>query len=237
LQRFENIYGPEKISIKENNSEFVVTINFLPSVEEIPSILIEFAIISYVKLARLGTRKEINPLSVVSSKKIDSENLYKYLGVYPKKGDVNRIVFSKEDAEQPFITYDDNIWKIHEQVLQKSLDQIHKNISFSEKVQSALLQLFSSGKYTVDDIAEKLNVSKRTLQRNLTAENTNYSKQLNKIREQRAKYFLEKTDKTNAEISFLLGYNHPKSFVKWTGISPEKFKTKYQNPVVKNKYT
>ena len=81
LQRFENIYGPEKISIKENSSEFIVTIDFLPSVEEIPPLLIEFAIISYVKLARLGTRKELRPLSVVSSKKIDKEAFYNYLGV------------------------------------------------------------------------------------------------------------------------------------------------------------
>jgi AraC-like DNA-binding protein len=85
-----------------------------------------------------------------------------------------------------------------------------------------------SGKYSIEDIAEKLNVSIRTLQRNLSVEDTNYSEQLDSIREQRAKYYLEKTDSTYAEISFLLGYDHPKSFsrafVRWTGLNPESFR-------------
>jgi AraC-like DNA-binding protein len=228
LNHFENIYGPEKLSISENKTEFIVDIDFLPSVVEVPSVLIEFAIISYVKLARLGTRKNLKPLSVFTTKDIDAQAYYNYLGVYPKKGEVNKIVFSKEDAEYPFVTYDENLWKIHEQALQVALDQKNKNISYSVKVQSALLQLLPSGKYSIEDIAEKLNVSKRTLQRNLSAENTNYSEQLENIREQRARYYLEKTDSTYAEISFLLGYDHPKSFsrafVKWTGLNPESFR-------------
>ena len=233
LNRFENLYGPEKLSITENSTEFIVTIDFLPSVVEVPSVLLEFAIISYVQFARLGTRKNLKPVSVFITKDIDTQAYYNYLGVYPKKGDVNKIVFSKEDAEYQFVTYDENLWKIHEQALQVALDQKNKNISYSVKVQSTLLQLLPSGKYSIEDIAEKLNVSKRTLQRNLSAENTNYSEQLENIREQRARYYLEKTDFTYAEISFLLGYDHPKSFsrafVKWTGLNPQSFRDKSTN--------
>lgn len=228
LNRFENLYGPEKLSITENSKEFIITINFLPSVVEVPSVLLEFTILSYVKLARLGTRKNIKPLSVFITKDIDTQAYYNYLGVYPKKGAINKIVFSKEDAEYPFATYDENLWKIHEQALQISLDNKNKKISYSTKAQSALLQLLPSGKYSIEDIAKKLNVSKRTLQRNLSTENTSYSEQLENIREQRARYYLEKTDYTYAEISYLLGYNHPKSFsrafVKWTGLNPESFR-------------
>jgi AraC-like DNA-binding protein len=200
----------------------------LPSVIEVPSSLIEFTIVSYLKLARLGTRKRIKPLHVITTKDMKPEAYFKYLGIYPKKGELNRIIFSKEDAEEPFITYDENMWQIHEKALLAMLDKKNKINSYSMKVQSALHQLLPTGNYSIEDIAEKLNVSKRTLQRKLTAENTNYSKQLNSIREQRAKYFLKKTDKTNAEISFLLGYDHPKSFsrafVKWTGLNPESFR-------------
>lgn len=241
LHRFKNIYGPELISISETQEEFAVTIDFLPSVIDVPSTLIEFTIVSFLKLVRLGTRKKIKPLSVTITKEVDAEAYYNYLGVSPRKGQVNKVVFSQKDAEQPFITHDENIWKIHEQALQVSLDHVNNNISYSAKVQSALLQLLPSGNYSIDDVAEKLNVSKRTLQRNLKTENTNYLEQLDTVREQRARYYLEKTDSTFGEISFLLGYDHPKSFsrafVKWTGVNPESFRNKNQSPVANNKYT
>ena len=79
LNHFENIYGPEKLSISENKTEFIVAIDFLPSIVEVPSVLIEFAIISYVKLARLGTRKNLKPLSVFTTKDIDAQAYYNYL--------------------------------------------------------------------------------------------------------------------------------------------------------------
>jgi AraC-like DNA-binding protein len=241
IQRFEKIAGPVHIITTENDAEFAVEMDFLPSVIEVPSLFIEFVIVSFIKLVRLGARKEIKPLSVITTKELDAKAYYNYLGVYPQKGSINKIVFTKEDAGRQFFTYDENMWRIHEQALQNALDQVDKNISCSYLVQSALLRLLPSGKCSIETIAEKLNISKRTLQRNLKTEDTNYSKQLNRVREKQSKYYLEKTDLTCEEISFRLGYDHPNSFsrafVKWTGMNPENFRNKNQNPVAKNKYT
>ena len=52
--------------------------------------------------------------------------------------------------------------------------------SFAAKVRSALMELLPGGAGTVDDVARKLGISRRTLQRKLTEENTSFHPSGNK---------------------------------------------------------
>lgn len=65
---------------------------------------------------------------------------------------------------------------------------------FSAKVRSALTELLTGGMSTADYVAEKLGISKRTLQRKLLDEDTSFQKQLNSTRELLAKNYLRNTD-------------------------------------------
>ena len=66
----------------------------------------------------------------------------------------------------------------------------------------------------VDDVAKKLGISKRTLQRNLKAEATNFQQQLNETREMLAKNYLLNTNLSTDEIAFLLAYQEV-NFFQW----------------------
>lgn len=70
-------------------------------------------------------------------------------------------------------------------------------------------------------MARKLGYSKRSLQRKLQEENTNFQKQLNHTRELLAKTYLANTEMTTEDIAFLLGYQEIGSFLRaftvWTG--------------------
>lgn len=82
-----------------------------------------------------------------------------------------------------------------------------------------------SGLVTVEAIARKLALSKRTLQRRIEVEGTGYQQILNETREALARHYLEKTALPAAEISFLLGFDEPNSFYRafrtWTGTTPD----------------
>ena len=73
--------------------------------------------------------------------------------------------------------------------------------------------------------ARKLGMSKRTLQRRLSGENTTYQAILANVREQLAHHYLSTSTLSSPEISFLLGYSDPNSFYRafhtWTGTTPE----------------
>ncbi|HVU04321.1 MAG TPA: AraC family transcriptional regulator [Polyangiaceae bacterium] len=74
------------------------------------------------------------------------------------------------------------------------------------------------------DLAPKLHMSPRTLQRRLQDEGTSLQAELDRVRRQQALYFLE-NGTAIAELSWLLGYAEPSAFhhafKRWTGTSPE----------------
>jgi AraC-like DNA-binding protein len=77
----------------------------------------------------------------------------------------------------------------------------------------------------MEAIAERLALSKRTLQRRLEDEGTSYQVVLRDTRAALALHYLERTRIPAAEISFLLGFEEPNSFFRafseWTGQTPE----------------
>lgn len=80
----------------------------------------------------------------------------------------------------------------------------------------------------MDEVAVKLGVSKRTLQRKLTEEGTSFQKQLNGTRELLAKNYIRNTEMSSEDIAFLLGYQELNSFLRafsvWTGMSVSEYK-------------
>ena len=77
-------------------------------------------------------------------------------------------------------------------------------------------------------VAKNLAISKRTLQRYLSNEKTYFQKELNTTREKLARHYLTNSTYSGAEISFLLGFEDPNSFVRafrsWTGETPEQLR-------------
>jgi AraC-like DNA-binding protein len=81
---------------------------------------------------------------------------------------------------------------------------------------------------SIEDAARKLGYSKRTLQRKLMEENTNFQKQLNHTRELLAKHYLKNIDMSSEDMAYLLGYQDINSFFRafslWTGMSIGEYK-------------
>ena len=118
------------------------------------------------------------------------------------------------------------MWQFFEPELRKRLTDIEAEASFASRVRSSLFELLPSGLSSIDDVANNLAVSKRTLQRYLSDEKTSFQQELNKTREGLARHYLANSAFSGAEISFLLGFDDPNSFVRafrsWTGETPQK---------------
>lgn len=95
--------------------------------------------------------------------------------------------------------------------------------SVSARVRSALTELLPGGSGSIEDVAEKLGLTKRTLQRKLSEEKTTFQKQLNSTREILAIHYIQNTDMTANDMAYLLGYTELNSFLRaftvWTGKS------------------
>ena len=95
-------------------------------------------------------------------------------------------------------------------------------------MRSALSELLPGGQCSIEDVADKLGLSRRTLQRKLAEEDTTFQKQLNSVRETLAIHYIRNTEMTSNDIAFLLGYAELNSFLRaftvWTGMSISEYR-------------
>lgn len=166
------------------------------------------------------------PLRVISPVELPSMDQYaSYFGVKPRVGDEISVIFSAQDAAKPFLTENAQMWEFFEPELRKRLSETSAEAGMAERARGALLEMLPSGQTTVDDLASRLLVSRRTLQRRLGDEGTSYKTILTKVREELARHYITKSELPYTQISFLLGYEDPNSFFRafhgWTGATPD----------------
>ena len=95
---------------------------------------------------------------------------------------------------------------------------------FCDQVERLILESFSDGAPSAEEIARKLGMSRRTLTRRLSDHNLTFRQILDSVRLDVAHSYLHDTQLSLAEISFQLGYADQAAFTtaykRWTGKTP-----------------
>ena len=230
LAQYKKLIGPMQMNIiRENDCESVL---YKTSQEglPLPAFLVEIEFAFLISLLRRATQLPIRPLSMTMTVLPKSDALEKYAEIAPQEGDENCITFSIDDLEEPFISHNEAMWDYFVPELNKRLADLDVDESMSARVRSVLTELLPSGTIAIDDVADMLGITKRTLQRKLAAENTTFQKQLNNTREILALHYIKHTDMNVNDIAYLLGYMETNSFLRaftvWTGMSFKEYKKK-----------
>jgi AraC-like DNA-binding protein len=99
---------------------------------------------------------------------------------------------------------------------------------FVVALRKTLLRLLPSGHMNIDTAAEALNISRRTLQRRLAEQGTQFLQVLQELRAELALQYLNDERLSITDIAFLLGYGDHSSFSSafriWHGKSPRDFR-------------
>jgi AraC-like DNA-binding protein len=97
-----------------------------------------------------------------------------------------------------------------------------------ERTRSLLRNTLCGEPPDLDTVAQHLLTSPRTLQRRLREEGSSFQQVLAEVRLELARHHLTRTRLDSAEISYLLGFSHPHSFLRafrrWTGMTPEEYR-------------
>lgn len=228
LARHKRLIAPMRYEISEDEKTLTLEIAASRDELEIPQFLVESEMVFILHIIRRATKVEIHPMEIRMTDPPKEDAFAQYAGCPVKKDSTNALVFRAADMEVPFISYNEAMWEFFEPELRRRLDEMEQDDSFSAKVRSALTELLPGGSGSADDVAEKLGVSKRTLQRRLTEEGTSFQKQLNSTREILAKHYIRNTDMSSDDIAFLLGYQELNSFLRafaaWTGMSVSEYR-------------
>ncbi len=100
---------------------------------------------------------------------------------------------------------------------------------FLHQLQMVLLRLIPQGTMSLDQVAEALDCSPRTLQRRLGDYHLSYQSLLDGLREQLACRYLLNSSLSFVEIALLLGFSEQSAFNRafktWTGSTPGRYQT------------
>jgi|GEM_PF-3156471 len=100
--------------------------------------------------------------------------------------------------------------------------------SCESKMRVVLASLLSTGEANLANVAQAMGLAKRTLQRQLSVEQTSFGFVLDDYRKERAQYYLLQTSQSILDISLSLGYSDSNSlnsaFRNWFNISPSEYR-------------
>lgn len=228
LSTYKKLIGPLEFIINENKDDVTIEIQFADNKNELPEFLIASEIVFLITLIRNATKENIIPLEVITKYDLDNQAYADFFGIRPKKGNKNILTIYKKDALIPFISQNDNMWEYFEPELKRRLSELEIEDTYTARVRSALIELLPAGDVKIDDVARKLSLSKRSLQRKLKEEETTFQKQLNHTRELLARHYLKNSEMTSDDIAYLLGYQDLNSFIRafhtWTGKTVSEYK-------------
>jgi AraC-like DNA-binding protein len=227
LSLYKRLVCPLALLVSQGEESIRLEAKWLDTAYQPPASLAAMELIWFVQLARIATRERIVPLSLTSPRRALAADEYtQYFGTPVRQDAVISITFSAEDAARPFLTASESMWRFFEPSLRKRLFELDAQATVSEKVRSALLEMLPGGNASMGAVSSKLGFSPRTLHRRLSQEGVSFQVVLNQTREELAKHYLGNSNMPGAEISFLLGYEDPNSFLRafqqWTGQTPER---------------
>lgn len=229
LAHYKRLMGPLQMGVDIRSDCMLVSLSCYGHTGPIPRSLGVSELVFFTQLARLATRERIEPLAVsVPDLPINLVAYKTYFGCALKTAENILIAFSVQDARRPFLTHNMAMWKAFEPDLNKRLFDLDATASMSERVRSVLIETLPGGISSIDAVAQRLAMSKRSLQRQLAEEFVGFQEVLSEVRQTLAQHYLSRTDLSAGEISWLLGFQESNSFVRafrsWTGTTPAAYR-------------
>ena len=222
LSKYKKLIGPVFLEIKEFEEIVQVQYFFEQREKELPRFAVLNEQLMLINLLNKGIGKKISPVSVTSPFEY-SELLTKEINTTINKAKQNEVIFSMKDLKKPFLTANNIMVEYLEPQLKQKLAEMESETfeNFASRVQKKLFQLIPSGQFGLENVAEEFGISGRTLQRNLSAENTSFNQLVKDIQKIMTFNYLEAKELSIDEIAYLVGYTETSSFYrafkKWTG--------------------
>jgi AraC-like DNA-binding protein len=232
MARYKQLTCPEEILQEKDDEEWRIQFHWLLAEDVDPPVLNECCFAWVLSIGRHGTGTRLSPIRVefVQARK-HVKAIERHFGCPVICGAPrNVIVFRASDAERPFVTRNAELLAMLAPQFEEELRLENSDENFVERVRIAIQQKLTGRRPTIEDIADALHLSSRTLQRRLQDEGFNFQRVLDEARHQLARHYLTNSVLELNEAAYLLGYEDGNSFVRafrtWEGVPPARWREK-----------
>jgi len=230
MARYKQLTCPEEILQERDDEEWSIQFRWLLADEIEPPVLNECCFAWVLSIARHGTGMRLSPLRVeFVQPRAQVKTMERHFACPVVCGAArNAIVFRAADAQRPFVTRNAELLGMLAPQFEEELRQENGDENFIERVRVAIQQKLAGRRPNIEDIADALHISSRTLQRRLQDEGASFQRVLEEARHQLARGYLNNSVLELNEAAYLLGYEDSSSFVRafrtWEGIPPARWR-------------
>lgn len=233
MARFKRLCTPEVLDVTEGVHGGVrssaVGMTWLHASEAEPSASVDATFATLMELARRGTGTDVRPLCVDLARPGPRSAVHESYFAAPVRigAPRNLLVFDAADLDRPFPGHNPELLAMLTPALGNALDEMEAR-SLSEQVVLELKRSLPSGRPDVNEVARRMGMSERTLQRRITEEGRSFRELLVEARRELGHRFLSDVAMDTDEIAFLLGYQDATSFHRafreWEGVTPARWR-------------
>jgi AraC-like DNA-binding protein len=230
MARYKQLTCPEEILQEKHDEAWSIQFRWPLADEVEPPVLNDCCFAWVLSVARHGTGTRLSPLRVefVQPRPL-VRAIERHFGCpVVCGGPRNGIVFRATDAQRPFVTRNAELLGMLAPQFEEELKQENGDENFVERVRIAIQQKLTGRRPTIEDIADALHVSSRTLQRRLQDQGSSFQRVLEEARHQLARHYLHNSVLELNEAAYLLGYEDGNSFVRafrnWEGVPPSRWR-------------
>ena len=195
---------------------------------------IEFFVAALVRLCRQLTGTRLVPSRVSFAHRRDGacSEFTEFFGSKVEFGaPVDEVLFTSANGDMPIISADHHLNKLLISYCEEALrGRPAMRGTFRSEVENAIVPLLPHGNATLDKIARRLGVSRRTLARRLSVERLTFSTVLKSLKIDLSERYLTDEGLSISQIAWLLGYQEVSSythaFKRWTGKTPRQARSR-----------
>ena len=231
LARYSRIVNEDLVvHVLDDGERFGIMVDKEPRLDALRH-PIDYRLASTVAIGREITGAAIAPLEVhlPHPRPPDLQELQRVFGC-PVLFDQpeSKLVFGRADADRPVVAADETLAGYLDQLAEEVVRTLAESVTFRQRVRKAIWSDLSAGKPSVQQVAARLGVSTRTLQRRLEEEHTSFAAELDSLRHDLATRLLQNRNLAVYEVAFLLGYAEASTFYRafrrWKNQSPHEFR-------------
>ena len=233
LARYKQLTCPEEIRVHRKGAETSVEFFFIESKEAQPDIMVDLGLSWILCVGRRGTDGEITPLRLELTRPVKHRALLeRHFGCRVLfKAARNALVFRSSDLDRPFVTHNEELVTMIGTQLDSEMKARNTSNGISEQVKQTLRRLLAGKRPTLQDVAQELGLSVRTLQRRLTDAGFTFQQLVGETRRELAHHYLKQPTVELNEAAFLLGVEDANSFFRafqiWEGTSPGEWRGRH----------
>jgi AraC-like DNA-binding protein len=236
MARYKKLTCPEEIRIHKKAQETSVEFVWLEAREAPCDVMVDLVMSWISGVGRRGTDGQIKPLRLELTRPAKHRELLEshFNCSVRFKAQRNALVFRSSDLDLPFVTYNEELLAMIGPQLESELKSRNGSVNVGDQVKDTLRRLLAGKRPALQDVAQELGMSARTLQRRLTDAGITFQLLVEETRRELARHYLKQSTVELSEAAFLLGFEDVNSFFRafhvWEGTSPGEWRARVPRP-------